>query len=69
MKFLIVALAFVSVCSAASIFNPELDNFWEEFKSLHNKQYLNNEEETLRLVKWKKTLFRKCFQELNFRLF
>lgn len=56
MKFLIVALAFVSVCSAASIFNPELDNFWEEFKSLHNKQYLNNEEENLRRTVWEDNL-------------
>lgn len=48
MKFVIVALALIAGCSAASIVDQSLNGFWEEFKELHGKHYLNNEEEALR---------------------
>lgn len=50
MKFVIVALALIAGCSAASIIDRSLDGFWEEFKELHGKQYLNSEEEALRYI-------------------
>jgi len=56
MKLVIVALALVSVCSAASLVDRNLDSFWEEFKELHGKQYLNAEEETLRRSVWEDNL-------------
>lgn len=48
MKFLILSLALIAAASAASISDPSLDIFWEEFKTMHNKEFLSMEEETLR---------------------
>ena len=50
MKLIVLALALVGVASAASISDPSLDLFWEEFTSFHNKKYASPEEATLRYL-------------------
>lgn len=57
MKLIIMVLALVAVASAASISDPSLDLFWEEFTSFHNKKYATPEEATLRLWNFKVAKF------------
>lgn len=48
MKFLIFVLALASACSAASLIDSQLNSLWEEYKTLHGKEYASDEEEILR---------------------
>jgi cathepsin L len=57
MKFLLVSLAVLVACaSAASIFNGELDTYWQEYKKHHAKSYSTSEEETTRRLTWESNL-------------
>ena len=57
MRFLLVALAvMVAGASAASILDATLDAQWNEYKTVHNKQYASNGEDLTRRAIWEKNL-------------
>ena len=57
MKLIILVLASVIACSsAAAIFDATLDNLWEEFQQVHNKEYASAEESTRRRLTWESNL-------------
>jgi cathepsin L len=56
MKFLILTAALIAVSSAASLFDPSMDLYWQAFKHQHNKQYANNDEETQRRLIWEENV-------------
>jgi len=53
---LIVLAVLVACASAASIFDVTLDSHWENFKTVHMKNYASNKEETLRRLTWESNL-------------
>jgi cathepsin L len=57
MKFIILVLASAIACaSAAAIFDVTLDDSWNEFQKVHNKQYSSIEESTRRRLTWESNL-------------
>ena len=51
MKYLVVILI-IACASAKSLFDTKLDNEWEEYKNLFNKNYETKKEEGLRRLIW-----------------
>jgi cathepsin L len=57
MKFILISLAMLVVCaSSASIFDGQLDSFWQQYKAHHGKSYPTVEEETKRRLTWEANL-------------
>jgi len=57
MKLLILSVALLVACaSAASIFDSQMDTFWNDFKHHHGKSYATPSEETKRRATWEANL-------------
>jgi cathepsin L len=56
MRFLILAAALIAVSSAASLFDPSMDAYWQAFKVQHGKQYADDDEETQRRLIWQENV-------------
>jgi cathepsin L len=56
MRFLILAAALIAVSSAASLFDPSMDLYWQAFKTQHNKKYADDFEESQRRLIWEKNV-------------